>query len=208
MSRLEVDALMAPFKKYRVDKSDLSTCYVCSLPAPHSMRVRRLRCNCKACDDICGGDPYSWRTRVLTCQVQGLVLSTRAPDIEPWEVLRVMIACMLQPIRKGVEAHWSTKEVGALPTNRFNLFMPRNQFITSWATFTSQTTGRQGQVLIVWKIRSVVDVLHFDEVTLPSRSRYILTRQVNKDKPHKIEVYCCAKTHLQTPVPRDNNTKR
>ncbi|GMF53469.1 unnamed protein product [Phytophthora fragariaefolia] len=35
------------------------------------------------------------------------------PDIEPWEVLRVMgllIARMLMPMRKGIAAHWSTKQ--------------------------------------------------------------------------------------------------
>ncbi|KAE8965895.1 hypothetical protein PR001_g28583 [Phytophthora rubi] len=67
-------------------------------------------------------------------------------------------------------------------------------------------------------------VISFDEATLPSRSRYNPMRQFNKDKPHRwgtkvfvaacaktaycmrIEVYCGAKTHLQTPVPKDNNS--
>ncbi|OWZ18691.1 LOW QUALITY PROTEIN: hypothetical protein PHMEG_0007188 [Phytophthora megakarya] len=66
-------------------------------------------------------------------------------------------------------------------------------------------------------------VISFGEATLLSRSRFNPTRQFNKDKPYKegtkvfvacdaetaycmrIEVYCGAKTHLQTPVPQDNN---
>ncbi|KAE8956803.1 hypothetical protein PR001_g31605, partial [Phytophthora rubi] len=56
---------------------------------------------------------------------------SEVPAIMPHEVLRVialLIARMLVPIRKGIAAHWSTKQVGALPTNRFNLFMKKNRF--------------------------------------------------------------------------------
>ncbi|GMF15706.1 unnamed protein product [Phytophthora fragariaefolia] len=72
-------------------------------------------------------------------------------------------------------------------------------------------------------------VISFDEAPLPSRSRYNPTRQFNKAKPHKwgtkvfvaacaetayclrymalwIEIFCGAKSNLQTPVPKDNNT--
>ncbi|KAE9025672.1 hypothetical protein PF002_g27290 [Phytophthora fragariae] len=164
------------------------------------------------------------------------------PEIMPHEVLRVLallIARMLMPIRKSIAAHWSTKQVGALPTNRFNLFMAKNRFfhIMGYLHF-SNNKSPQASVDRAWKIRPVVDVLQrtfargyrappvisFDEATLPSRSRYNPTRQFNKDKPHKwgtkvfvaacaktaycmrIEVYCGAKTHLRTPVPKDNNT--
>ncbi|KAE9042694.1 hypothetical protein PR001_g6089 [Phytophthora rubi] len=95
---------------------------------------------------------------------------SRVPDIEGWEVLRVMgllIARMLVPIRKGIAAHWSLKKVGALPTNRFNLFMTKNRFF------------------------HIMGYLHFSN---------------NKSPQAKIEIYCGAKTHLQTPVPKDNNT--
>ncbi|KAE9047240.1 hypothetical protein PR003_g1171 [Phytophthora rubi] len=63
----------------------------------------------------------------------------RVPDIEPWEVLRVMgllIARMLMPIRKGIAAHWSMKQVGALPTNRFNLFMTKHRFFSYYGLST------------------------------------------------------------------------
>ncbi|KAE9052277.1 hypothetical protein PR001_g651, partial [Phytophthora rubi] len=56
---------------------------------------------------------------------------SEVPAIMPHEVLRVialLIAQMLVPICKGIAAHWSTKQVGALPTNRFNLFMKKNRF--------------------------------------------------------------------------------
>ncbi|KAG1698226.1 hypothetical protein DVH05_028602 [Phytophthora capsici] len=162
--------------------------------------------------------------------------------IEAWEVLRVvalLIGRMLMPIRKGIAAHWSTKQVGALPTNRFNLFMSKHRFfhIMGYLHF-SNNKSPQASVDRAWKIRPVVDVLQrtfargyqtppvisFDEATLPSRSRYNPTRQFNKDKPHKwgtkvfvaacaenayilrIEVYCGAKSHLRTPIPKDNNT--
>ncbi|POM57789.1 Hypothetical protein PHPALM_37651 [Phytophthora palmivora] len=89
--------------------------------------------------------------------------------------------------------------------------------------YFSNNKSPQAKVDRAWKIRPVVDVLQrtfargykvppvisFDEATLPSRSRYNPTRQFNKDKPHKwarrIEVYCSVKTHLRTPVPKDNN---
>ncbi|KAE8955644.1 hypothetical protein PF011_g31733 [Phytophthora fragariae] len=137
-------------------------------------------------------------------------------DIEPWEVLRVvalLIARMLMPIRKGIAAHWSTKQVGALPTNRFDLFMGKNRFfhIMGYLHF-SNTKSPQASIDRAWKIRPVVDVLQrtfergyqtppiisFDEATLPSRSRFNPMRQFNKDKPHKwgtnVFVAACAKT--------------
>ncbi|KAE9182907.1 hypothetical protein PF004_g24105 [Phytophthora fragariae] len=124
-------------------------------------------------------------------------------DIEPWEVLRVvalLIARMLMPIRKGIAAHWSTKQVGALPTNRFDLFMGKNRFfhIMGYLHF-SNNKSPQASIDRAWKIRPVVDVLQrtfgrgyqtppiisFDEATLPSCSRFNPMRQFNKDKPHK-----------------------
>ncbi|KAE8889513.1 hypothetical protein PF003_g26425 [Phytophthora fragariae] len=136
--------------------------------------------------------------------------------IMPHEVLRVialLIARMLVPIRKGIAAHWSTKQVGALPTNRFNLFMKKNRLfhIMGYLHF-SNNKSLKASVDRAWKIRPVVDVLQrtfargyrtppvisFDEATLPSRSRYNPTRQFNKDKPHKwgtkVFVAACAKT--------------
>ncbi|KAE8969419.1 hypothetical protein PF011_g26813 [Phytophthora fragariae] len=87
----------------------------------------------------------------------------RVPDIEPWEVLRVMgllIARMLMPIRKGIAAHWSMKQVGALPTNRFNVFMTKHRFfhIMGYLHF-SNNNSPSASVDRVWKIRPVVDVL-------------------------------------------------
>ncbi|GMF48922.1 unnamed protein product [Phytophthora fragariaefolia] len=161
-----------------------------------------------------------------------------APEIMPHEVLRVvalLLSRTLMPIRNGIAAHWSTKQVGALPTNRFYLIMPKNRFfhIMVYLHF-SNTKSPIAALDRAWKIRPVVDVLQrtfargyrappvisFDEATLPSRSRYNPTRQFNKDKPHTwgtkvfvaacaktaIEVYCGAKTNLRTPVPKDNNT--
>ncbi|KAE9262633.1 hypothetical protein PF001_g31983 [Phytophthora fragariae] len=134
----------------------------------------------------------------------------------PHEVLRVialLIARMLVPIRKGIAAHWSTKQVGALPTNRFNLLMKKNRFfhIMGYLHFSNNKSPK-ASVDRAWKIRPVVDVLQrtfargyrtppvisFDEAILPSRSRYNPTRQFNKDKPHKwgtkVFVAACAKT--------------
>ncbi|POM63037.1 hypothetical protein PHPALM_27734 [Phytophthora palmivora] len=141
---------------------------------------------------------------------------------------------MLVPIRKGIAVHWSLKKLGALPSNRFGLFMTKNRFfhIMGYLHF-SNNKSPQARLDRAWKIRPEVDVLQrykpppvisFDEATLPSRSRFNPTRQFNKDKPHKwgtkvfvaacvqtaycmrIEVYCGAKTHRRTPVPKDNNS--
>ncbi|KAE9164544.1 hypothetical protein PF004_g29790 [Phytophthora fragariae] len=145
-------------------------------------------------------------------------------DIEAYEVLRVMallIARILAPIRKGIAAHWSVAKVGAMPANRFGLFMSKNRFfhIMGYMHFSNNKSPKASTDR-AWKIRPVVDVLQrtfargyrvppvisFDEATLPSRSRYNPTRQFNKDKPHKIEVYCGAKAHLRTPIAKDNNS--
>ncbi|GMF31981.1 unnamed protein product [Phytophthora fragariaefolia] len=157
-------------------------------------------------------------------------------DIEAWKVLTVvalLIARMLVPIRKGIAAHWSLKKVGAQPANRFGTFMPKNRFfhIMGYLHF-SNNKSPQAHRDRAWKIRPVVDVLQrtfargykmpppvisFDDATLPSRSRYNPMRQFNKDKPHrwgtKVFVAACAETaycmrwaHLQTPVPKDNNS--
>ncbi|EGZ29925.1 hypothetical protein PHYSODRAFT_419328, partial [Phytophthora sojae] len=85
------------------------------------------------------------------------------PPIMPHEVLRVvglLIARMLVPIRKGIAAHWSTKQVGALPTNRFHLFMKKNRFfhIMSYLHFSNNKSPK-ASVGRAWKIRPVVDVL-------------------------------------------------
>ncbi|KAG3118760.1 hypothetical protein PI125_g2624 [Phytophthora idaei] len=139
-----------------------------------------------------------------------------AVDIEAWEVLRVvalLIARMLAPIRKGIAAHWSPKKMGALPTNRFGLFVAKNRFfdIMGYLHF-SNNNSPQALTDRAWKIRPVVDVLQrtfargykappvisFDEATLPSRSRFNPMRIFNKDKPHKwgtkVFVAACAKT--------------
>jgi hypothetical protein len=141
---------------------------------------------------------------------------SKVPDIGAWEVLQVMgllIARMLVPIRKGIAAHWSLKKMGALPSNRFSLFMTKNRFfhIMGYLHF-SNNKSPQARLDRAWKIRPVVDVLQrtfargyrappvisFDEATLPSRSRYNPTRQFNKDKPHKsgtkVFVAACAET--------------
>ncbi|EGZ29529.1 hypothetical protein PHYSODRAFT_475348, partial [Phytophthora sojae] len=136
-------------------------------------------------------------------------------DIEGYEVLQVMgllIARMLAPIRKGIVAHWSVAKVGAMPANRFSLFMSKNRFfhIMDYMHFSNNKSPR-AKTDRAWKIRPVVDVLQrtfargyrvppiisFDEATLPSRSRYKPTQQFNKDKPHKrgtkVFVAACAK---------------
>lgn len=54
-------------------------------------------------------------------------------EIQTYEVLQVMallIARMLVPIRKGIAAHWSMKKVGVLPSNRFSLVMGKNRFFS------------------------------------------------------------------------------
>ncbi|GMF16142.1 unnamed protein product [Phytophthora fragariaefolia] len=153
------------------------------------------------------------------------------PDIEPWEVLRVMgllIARMLMPMGKCIAAHWSTNKSPSASIDR------------------------------AWTIRPVVDVLQrtfargyrappvisSDEPTLPSRSRYNPTRptpQVWDESVRRLlrrdgvlfEVCDAvvgfglatafvfakvlmlarlqhkshgAKSNLRTPVPTDNNT--
>ncbi|KAG3007473.1 hypothetical protein PC121_g7873 [Phytophthora cactorum] len=137
-------------------------------------------------------------------------------DIEPWEVLRVvalLIARMLVPIRKGIAAHWSTAKLGAMPTNLFGLYMPKNRFfhIMGYMQFSNNKSPEAHRDR-AWKIRPVVDVqqrtfargykpppvISFDEATLPSRSRFNPMRVFNKDKPHKwgtkVFVAACAKT--------------
>ncbi|KAG3031129.1 hypothetical protein PC120_g3320 [Phytophthora cactorum] len=88
---------------------------------------------------------------------------SNVPDIEPWEVLRVvglLIVRMLMPIIKGIAAHWSTKEIGALPANRFNLFMPKHRFFHSMGYLHfSNNKSPQAEIDRAWKIRPVVDVL-------------------------------------------------
>ncbi|KAE9175133.1 hypothetical protein PF004_g26476 [Phytophthora fragariae] len=158
---------------------------------------------------------------------------SEVPAIMPHEVLRVialLIAQMLVPICKGIAAHWSTKQVGALPTNRFNLFIMKNRFfhVMGYLHFSNNKSPK-ASVGRAWKIRSVVDVLQrtfargywtppvisFDEATLPSRSPTTLPGSSTRTSPQVgyegvrrglIEVYCGAKTHLQTPAPKDNNT--
>ncbi|OWY92128.1 hypothetical protein PHMEG_00038990, partial [Phytophthora megakarya] len=137
-------------------------------------------------------------------------------DIETWEILRVialLIARMLVSTRKGIAAHWSTRTVGALPTNRFGLYMAKNRFFHIMGNLHfSNNKSPQARLDRAWKIRPIVDVLQrtfgrgyragdvisFDEATLPSRSRYNPTRQFNKDKPHrwgtKVFVAACAKS--------------
>jgi hypothetical protein len=88
---------------------------------------------------------------------------TVVPETMPHEVLRVvamLLSRRLMPIRKGIAAHWSTKQVGALPTSRFYLFMPKNRFfhIMGYLHFSN---NKSPQVALdrAWKIRPVVDVL-------------------------------------------------
>ncbi|EGZ18745.1 hypothetical protein PHYSODRAFT_332488 [Phytophthora sojae] len=124
-------------------------------------------------------------------------------DIEAYEVLQVMgllIARVLAPIRKGIAAHWSVAKVGTMPANRCSLFMSKNRFFHIMVYMhLSNNKSPKAKTDRAWKIRPVVDVLQrtfacgyrvppiisFDEATLPSRSRYNPTRQFNKDKPHK-----------------------
>ncbi|KAG3182181.1 hypothetical protein PC128_g14801 [Phytophthora cactorum] len=85
------------------------------------------------------------------------------PDIEPWEVLRVvvlLIARILMPIRIGIDAHWSTKQIGALTANRFNLFTSKHRFfhIMGYLHF-SNNKSPQADIVRAWKTRPVVDVL-------------------------------------------------
>ncbi|KAG3096099.1 hypothetical protein PI125_g16085 [Phytophthora idaei] len=84
-------------------------------------------------------------------------------DVEPWEVLRVvglLIARMLMPIRKGIAAHWSTKQIWAQPANLFNLFMSKHQFFHIMGFLhVSNDKSPQADIDHAWKIRPVVDVL-------------------------------------------------
>ncbi|OWZ03908.1 hypothetical protein PHMEG_00024282 [Phytophthora megakarya] len=146
-------------------------------------------------------------------------------DIEAWVVLRVvalLVTRMLAPIRKGIVAHWSTKKVGALPANRFGLFMAKNRFfhiISPTTSLFKRGWTESGRFRTFARGYKPPPIISFDEATLPSRSRYNPTRQFNKDKPHRwgtkvfvaacaksAYLYCGAKTHLQTPVPKDNNS--
>ncbi|KAG3157821.1 hypothetical protein PI124_g12003 [Phytophthora idaei] len=52
MPQIETDTLLGDLKKFRVAKSDLTQCFVCMHPSPHSMRVQRLACACKACAKV------------------------------------------------------------------------------------------------------------------------------------------------------------
>ncbi|OWZ20783.1 hypothetical protein PHMEG_0004757 [Phytophthora megakarya] len=117
-------------------------------------------------------DLFAWHERLILNH--GSVLG----------VMGLLIEGMLQSIRKSVAAHCSTKQVGALPTNRFNLF---NRFfhIMGCLRFSNKRSPRAG-VDRAWKIRPMMDVLQrtfargfhapsvisFDEATRPSRSRY------------------------------------
>ncbi|POM81815.1 LOW QUALITY PROTEIN: Hypothetical protein PHPALM_164 [Phytophthora palmivora] len=109
-------------------------------------------------------------------------------DICAYEVLQVMsllIARMLAPIRKGIAAHWSVANVGAMPANRFSLFMSKNRFfhIMGYLQFSNNKSPKANTDR-AWKIRPVIDVLQrtfargyrvppvisFDETTLPSHT--------------------------------------
>jgi len=82
---------------------------------------------------------------------------TVVPETMPHEVLRVvamLLSRRLMPIRKGIAAHWSTKQVGALPTSRFYLF-----FHIMGDLHFSNNKSPQVALDRAWKIRPVVDVL-------------------------------------------------
>ncbi|KAG3168547.1 hypothetical protein C6341_g11269 [Phytophthora cactorum] len=73
MPQIETDTLLGDLKKFRVAKSDLTQCFVCMHPSPHSMRVQRLACACKACAKVTTTAVCPWRARVMTCQQTLLV---------------------------------------------------------------------------------------------------------------------------------------
>ncbi|OWZ08389.1 hypothetical protein PHMEG_00019079 [Phytophthora megakarya] len=105
---------------------------------------------------------------------------------------------MVQPIRKDVAAYWSLKQVGALHTNRFHLFMPRNRiyYIIGNLHFSNNRSAK-ASVDRAWNIRPVADVLQRTFARgfrAPCSTRTNLTSGEPK----------CSSRH--TLVPQDNNT--
>ncbi|KAG6608822.1 uncharacterized protein IUM83_14815 [Phytophthora cinnamomi] len=127
--RSEGDALLAELKKYRVDKSDLTPCLICMLPAPHTMRVQRLICACKACADISRGSACSWRARVMTCQVQGLMTIEDAyTHCTPARAPRKPV---LTRAMKEIVMDWAAQ--GLKPKRIYNALLPRFNLTESTA---------------------------------------------------------------------------
>ncbi|KAE9316378.1 hypothetical protein PR003_g18730 [Phytophthora rubi] len=73
MPQVDATVLLGDFKKHRIEKSELWQCHVCMAPAPHAMRVQRMRYTCQACKDVAVATVCPWRARVMTCQLESLV---------------------------------------------------------------------------------------------------------------------------------------
>ncbi|KAK1942882.1 hypothetical protein P3T76_005519 [Phytophthora citrophthora] len=73
LSIYDSNMLLESFKDYVVNKSDLTSCSLCSEPAPHNMRTKLLLCKCKACKTVA---PYArclWKGRVQICILSNVV---------------------------------------------------------------------------------------------------------------------------------------
>lgn len=135
--------------------------------------------------------------------------------ILPHEVVQwigLMVAHALSPCKR-MEDHWSTQEIGVLPTGTFQKVMSRDRFreISRFLHFTDNQDPAAAKDR-AWKIRSVLSTLEktfkegyvlgsrvaIDEGMLPSHNRRNPTRTFMKDKPHrwgsKCVMTCCAET--------------
>ncbi|KAJ8555046.1 hypothetical protein ON010_g9437 [Phytophthora cinnamomi] len=136
--------------------------------------------------------------------------------IQPEEILHIiglLIARTLCPHKRRFADHWQRSSVGAVPKGTFGRYMSKARFgrVMQNLHFTDNTDPKAATDR-AWKVRSVVDqlqstfaagykvppVLAFDESMIPSQSRFNITRQFMKDKPHKwgtkLFMTCCADT--------------
>ncbi|KAJ0390304.1 hypothetical protein P43SY_011188 [Pythium insidiosum] len=123
--------------------------------------------------------------------------------IEAHEILQMiglLVARALCPMKTGLEHHWSTTQTGAVPRGTWSYVMPRQRFrdISRFLHF-SDNEHPNAKTDRAWKIRPVVDTLQssflrgmdfgrwvaFDEMVIPSRSSRNSVRVYLKNKPHK-----------------------
>ena len=137
--------------------------------------------------------------------------------VQPHEILNMLgllIARSLCPMKTGLESHYSTAQKGAIPAGTWSRFMPRQRLrdILRFLHF-SDNKDPMAKKDRAWKVRPVVKVLQqtfmkgftigrwvaFDEMVIPSRSSRNKVRIYLKNKPHKygtkLFAVCCGETN-------------
>jgi len=138
-------------------------------------------------------------------------------EILPHEILNMMgllIAHSMCPIKTSLEHHWSSTQNGAVPAGTWSRFMKRKRFreISRFLHF-SDNKNPMAKKDRAWKIRPVIDTLQktflegitfgrwiaFDEMVIPSKSSRNSVRMYLKNKPHKygtkLFAACCGETN-------------